>query len=131
MRWTNNPGIVNTIVIGPWNHGGWSRGEGESLGNVHFGSKTAEFFREKIELPFLKRFLKDDSKQENLPEAYVFETGTAQWRKYDSWPPKQSSEKKFYLHSGGKLSFQALEGNPSEFDEYISDPAKPVPLFPT
>jgi putative CocE/NonD family hydrolase len=126
----NNPGIVNTLVIGPWNHGGWSRGEGESLGNVHFGSKTAEFYREKIELPFLKRFLKDDSKQENLPEAYVFETGTAQWRKYDSWPPKQSSEKKFYLQSGGKLSLQAPEGEPSEFDEYISDPAKPVPFIP-
>ncbi|HKI72731.1 MAG TPA: CocE/NonD family hydrolase [Verrucomicrobiae bacterium] len=126
----NNPGIFNVLVIGPWFHGGWSRGDGDKLGNVDFHAKTAEFYRENIELPFLKHFLKDDPKFD-LPEAYVFETGTAQWRRYESWPPKNTREKTLYCHANGKLSFDPPANGTSPFDEYISDPAKPVPFIPS
>jgi len=125
----NNPGIFNVLVLGPWYHGGWSRSDGDKLGNVNFFSRTAEFYREHIELPFLRHFLKDDAKLD-LPEAYVFETGTAQWRRYDLWPPKNAREKTLYLHAGGKLSFDPPSNENAPFDEYISDPNKPVPFIP-
>jgi putative CocE/NonD family hydrolase len=125
----NNPGIFNILVLGPWHHGGWSRIDGDKLGHVNFYSKTSEFYRESIELPFLKHFLKDDPKLD-LPEAYVFETGTAQWRRYDSWPPQNAREKALYFHDGGRLSFGPPGNAPSAFDEYVSDPAKPVPFIP-
>jgi putative CocE/NonD family hydrolase len=125
----NNPGTFNTLVMGPWPHGGWSRGDGDHLGNVNFGAKTAEFYRDKIELPFLKHFLKDDPKFD-LPKAMVFETGTNQWRRYDAWPPKNSRERSLYLHAGGRLSFDPPAAGEAEFDEYVSDPAKPVPYIP-
>ena len=125
-----NPGITNNmLVMGPWFHGGWSRSDGDRLGNVSFNAKTAEFYRQNIELPFLRHFLKDDSSV-NLPKAYVFETGTAQWRRYDSWPPKNVRTNSLYFHAGGKLSFQPPANEPNEFDEYVSDPAKPVPCIP-
>jgi uncharacterized protein len=123
-----NPGIFNALVIGPWPHGGWGGGDGEHLGAVHFYSKTAEFYRQHIELPFLNRFLKGVTNAD-LPEAYVFETGTCQWRRYDSWPPRQAREKSLYFHSGGALSFQPPGNEKESFDQYVSDPAKPVPYI--
>jgi putative CocE/NonD family hydrolase len=125
----NDPGAQNMLVMGPWFHGGWSRGDGDHLGNVNFFSKTSEFYRQNIELPFLKRFLKDEGKFE-VPKAYVFETGTNQWRKYDSWPPKSAKERSLYLRAGGRLSFDAPSNDDAAFDEYVSDPAKPVPYIP-
>jgi len=123
----NNPGTFNTLVMGPWPHGGWSRGDGDHLGNVSFHGKPSEFYRDNIELPFLKRFLKDE--KADLPKAYVFETGTDQWRRYDAWPPKNATEKSLYLHAGGRLSFDPPSAGEAEFDEYVSDPAKPVPFI--
>jgi hypothetical protein len=117
------------LVMGPWFHGGWSRGDGDRLGNVSFHQKTGDFYRQNIELPFLKHFLKDDAKF-NHPKAWVFETGTDQWRRYDAWPPKNAKEKSLYFHASGRLSFDAPKGEAGEFDEYISDPAKPVPYIP-
>ncbi len=123
-----NPDGFNVLVMGPWAHGGWSRGDGDHLGNVSFHSKTSEFYRNNIELPFLRHFLKD-GEDPNLPEAYVFETGTCQWRRYDSWPPENTKERSLYFHGNGKLSFEPPKANEG-FDEYISDPAKPVPFIP-
>jgi putative CocE/NonD family hydrolase len=125
-----SPGAYNTLVMGPWEHGGWHTSDGESLGNVAFHQKSAEFYRNQIELPFLKHFLKgsDDPK---LPEAYMFETGTNQWRRYDSWPPKNITPKTLYLRPGGRLSFEApADSSAPAYDEYVSDPAKPVPFIP-
>ena len=121
----NNPGIFNSLVIGPWVHGGWARSDGDHLGDVQFAAKTSEFFRTNIQFPFFESYLK--GKATNLPKAYVFETGTNVWRKYDAWPPAQAHAKTLYLHAGGKLSFDP----PSEaegYDEYVSDPAHPVPF---
>jgi len=125
-----SPGCVNILVMGPWVHGGWASGNGDALGDVRFDSNTAEFFREKIELPFFNYYLMDKEKME-LPEAYVFETGTNQWRKFDAWPPKETLPKPLYFLANGKLSFEEPRTDGAgEFDEYVSDPRKPVPFIP-
>jgi putative CocE/NonD family hydrolase len=117
--------------MGPWAHGGWHGSEGDRLGNVAFHQKTAVFYRNEIELPFLKHFLMD-GEDPKLPEAYMFETGTNQWRKYDQWPPKNTTAKTLYFHPSGRLSFDPPTDTPAEdsFDQYVSDPAKPVPFIP-
>ncbi len=122
----NSPGGQNMLVMGPWFHGGWSRGDGDHLGFVNFNSKTSPFYQEFIELPFFEYWLKGKG-DGKLPEAYVFETGTNVWRREDAWPPKGVQSKTLYFGKGGKLSFDA----PSEsgFDEYVSDPNKPVPYI--
>jgi putative CocE/NonD family hydrolase len=127
----NSPGAYNTIVMGPWVHGGWARTAGDSLGDVHFDARTAEFYRENIELPFFNYFLKDKGRNE-LPEAYVFETGRNEWHKYEVWPPKGMVARSLYLRAEGKLSFEPPpEEGANVFDEYISDPKRPVPFMPT
>jgi uncharacterized protein len=120
-----NPGTANTLVVGPWVHGGWSRSDGDHLGDVPFNAKTGQYFRASIQFPFFEHYLK--GKGEAPPEAYVFETGTDVWRKYDTWPPKAAQAKTLYFHAGGKLSFDAPTEN-SAADEYVSDPEHPVPF---
>ncbi|MBI5689596.1 MAG: CocE/NonD family hydrolase [Verrucomicrobia bacterium] len=121
-----NPGITNVLVMGPWVHGGWSRTPGEQLGPVSFRAKTSEFYRQKLELPFFRRFLKDD--QTFTPaEAQVFETGTNRWRKFDTWPPAAAAPRTLHLAAGGALS-QAAPTERGAYDEFVSDPSKPVPF---
>src|SRR5262245_1327652 len=121
-----NPGITNMLVMGPWAHGGWGRGDGDKLGDINFRAKTAEYYREKIELPFFRHFLKGDTNY-TMTEAHVFETGTHQWRRFDAWPPKQTVARTLYFRSGGALAFEVPSYATDAFDEYVSDPAKPVP----
>ncbi len=122
----------NTLIMGPWRHGGWARGEGSTLGDLDFGSHTAEFFREQIELPFFTANLKDKGEglktapDKSVPKAWLFETGTNQWMRFAAWPPKQSVERSLYLGAKGKLEFTP---GASGFDEYVSDPARPVPIM--
>ncbi|MCC7154523.1 MAG: CocE/NonD family hydrolase [Bryobacterales bacterium] len=116
----------NFVVVGPWNHGGWSRGSGESLGRIQFGSNTAEYFREKVQAPWFAHHLKGKGKWE-LPEAYLFRTGLNRWMSYDEWPPRRAP-RKLYLRAGGRLSFDAPDAVESQtFDAYLSDPDNPVP----
>jgi putative CocE/NonD family hydrolase len=126
----NSRETANSLVMGPWLHGGWGRGDGAGLGHVRFDDKTAAFYREHIELPFFEYHLKGKGAP-NLPEAYVFETGTNQWRKYDAWPPRQAEPRALYLHAGGRLGFEPPPATESAaaFDEYPSDPARPVPYL--
>ena len=129
-RWTErqNPGITNLLVMGPWAHGDWGRKEGiENLGDINFRSKTAEYYRRQIELPFFRHFLKGDTNYTGS-EAQMFETGTHQWRRFDTWPPKQTVSKALYFRAGGALQFQPPKDAGGTFDEYVSDPAKPVPF---
>ncbi len=118
-------GSQNTVVIGPWVHGGWARSDGDHLGDISFGAKTGEFFRKEIQFPFFEHYLKD-AKAADLPKAYVFETGTNAWRKYPQWPPKQSETRMLYFHSDGTLSFDAQTA--SGKNAYLSDPHHPVPF---
>ncbi|GAC1469634.1 MAG: CocE/NonD family hydrolase [Isosphaeraceae bacterium] len=126
----NSPdAVANTLVMGPWFHGGWSGGVGDRLGHVSFNARTSEFYREQIELPFFQRHLKGKEPAEALPEAYVFETGTNRWRKLDAWPPRSAKPKTIYLRDGGALAFDPPRDEDSQaFDEYVSDPARPVPF---
>ncbi len=123
----NHPGANrNTLTVGPWLHGGWRRMPGDSLGHIAFGQPTSEYFQEEVQFPFFQHYLKgaDDW---DAPEAVVFETGANQWRTYDAWPPAAAVERKLYFHADGRLAFEP----PSEaqgYDEYISDPDKPVPF---
>jgi putative CocE/NonD family hydrolase len=123
----HNSGIFNALVIGPWVHGGWARYDGEHLGRVEFAANTADFYRKHILFPFFEQYLKSDGSAK-LPRAYVFETGTNVWRQYDAWPPKQAEKKTLYFHANGELSFDPPASDARAFDEYISDPAKPVPF---
>jgi putative CocE/NonD family hydrolase len=127
-RWTErqNPGITNVLVMGPWAHGDWGRKDGDKLGDINFHAKTAEFYREKIELPFFRHFLKGDTNY-TPTEAYVFETGTDRWRRFDAWPPEQVAPRTLYFQAAGALAFNPPSDSADAFDEYVSDPAKPVP----
>jgi putative CocE/NonD family hydrolase len=122
----NGPPPVNMLVMGPWNHGGFARGDGDRLGNVNFGSKTAAYYRERIELPFFMYYLKGrgDGK---FPTAQVFQTGLNQWRKFDSWPPAAAKPATIWLDAKGRIAWQ--QPAESGFDEYLSDPNKPVPYI--
>ena len=119
----------NYLVVGPWNHGGWRGKTGDKLGNIEFGSATAQYFRKNIETPWFAFWLKDKGKLQ-LAEATTFESGANEWRSYDSWPPKREvTARKLYFQSGGKLAFDPPPATKpdSAFDAYVSDPAKPVP----
>ncbi|MBZ5728088.1 MAG: CocE/NonD family hydrolase [Acidobacteriia bacterium] len=122
----SSPGAANTLVMGPWCHGCWARTDGDSLGPVRFGSKTAQFYRDEIEFPFFEYWLKGKG-DPKLPEAFVFETGANQWRREDAWPPADAQPKSLYLRADGQLSFDPPPEPATAFDEYVSDPAKPVP----
>ncbi|MGC2473694.1 MAG: CocE/NonD family hydrolase [Candidatus Sulfotelmatobacter sp.] len=123
----NNPGTFNALVVGPWVHGGWARYDGEHLGRVEFFSNTGDFYRKNILFPFFEHYLKGTA-DAKLPKAYVFETGTNVWRRYSAWPPKDAVTRTLYLQPNGALSFDQPASDSSPFDEYISDPAKPVPF---
>jgi hypothetical protein len=129
-------GASNILVMGPWSHGAWARSDGERLGDLEFRQKTGPFYRETIELPFFEHHLKGVGKLD-LPEAFVFETGRNEWKRYDAWPPKTAKAQTLYLQPGGALSWtpgaaplrepSIFRPNHPEYDEYVSDPAKPVP----
>jgi uncharacterized protein len=124
----NSPQHSNRIVMGPWFHGGWARSDGDSLGSVPFNSKTSEYFRAQIELPFFEYHLKGKG-SDKLAKANMFETGTNRWRQFETWPPPGSKEKALYFGSDGKLSLNGTSEQGEAFDEYVSDPAKPVPYY--
>ncbi|MCU7492223.1 MAG: CocE/NonD family hydrolase [Bacteroidota bacterium] len=123
----NNPGIENSLVMGPWYHGGWERSDGDHLGSVQFKEKTGPYFLKEIELPFFNFYLK--SKGTFTPnEATVFETGSNTWKTYEQWPPKSAVETSLYIQSGKGLSFNPPQNKGTSYDEYISDPNAPVPF---
>ena len=119
----------NFLVVGPWNHGGWAAGPGNQLGGIKWGSDTGSYYRAKVQAPFFARYLKDRAAP--MPEAHVFQTGANEWASYDQWPPASASVTKIYLQAGRKLSFTPpTAAGDGEFDEYLSDPANPVPYRP-
>ncbi len=122
-----NPGATNTLVVGPWTHGGWSIWDGDKLGDADFHQKTGVYFRAQIQFPFFEHYLKGRA-ADPLPKAFVFETGSNVWRKYDAWPPKSAAIKTLYFRAGGGLSFDP-PAEKSASDSYVSDPAHPVPYI--
>ncbi|MCU1266118.1 MAG: hydrolase CocE/NonD family protein [Acidobacteria bacterium] len=116
----------NFVVLGPWNHGGWN-GFGRNLGAIDFGSATGLYFRRDVQAPWFAYYLKDKGKL-NEAEAVTFQTGTNKWTTSDHWPPKESVERKIFLHANRKLSFEKPVGNKETgFESYVSDPTDPAP----
>jgi len=117
----------NKFVFGPWRHGQWGSNKGGyNLGNIQFGSNTSEWYIENIELPFFNYYLKGIGSPDSIAEATVFFTGENKWHKLKQWPPEDMQPTNLYLHKDGKLSFNKPQLN-NGFEEYVSDPAKPVP----
>jgi putative CocE/NonD family hydrolase len=113
------------LVIGPWHHG-QEIDDGSTLGALNFSSDTSLYFRRQILLPFLDRYLKNETPKQEIAPVTVFDTGTNVWRQLKSWPG-ETEAKPLYLQAGGKLSFTAPQAGDTAFEEYVSDPAKPVP----
>ena len=122
-----NPNAYNTIVMGPFGHGRWSRETGHTLhSNVYFGDSIATFYQKEIEAKFFNHFLKGNGdKNSGLPEAYMFDTGAKKWDTFAQWPAANASKQKLYLGADGKISFTAPSAAASV--SYLSDPMKPVP----
>ena len=120
------------LVLGPWHHGQEIR-EGSALGPVRFGSDTALTFRREILRPFLDHYLKDDAPKADVAPVTAFETGTNTWRRLPSWPAGCATgctvrATPLYLNAGLRLGFAAPQSGGAAFDDYVSDPAKPVPF---
>jgi uncharacterized protein len=116
----------NTLIIGPWTHGSWGRGPGRALDDIDFGSNTAEYFRQQVQQPFFAFYLRDQGAPP-VKEAMVFESGSNQWRSYDSWPAPGVQSRSLYFHGNGRLSFDAPTTAAAAADSFVSDPANPVP----
>lgn len=114
------------LIMGPWFHGSWTRGLGDSLKDLNFGQPTAKQFREEMELPFFKRHLKG-KQTDTLPAAKIFFTGSNQWASFKQWPPADVKPRSLYLKAENKLSFDRPDRSGDVFDAYLSDPDKPVP----
>jgi putative CocE/NonD family hydrolase len=120
-----SPENNNYLVMGPWTHGAWARNEWSKFGSYDFGSNTSQYFQDSLQTKFFNYFLKDEGSWD-ASEATVFETGTNRWRHFKQWPPENISQVSYYLSQNKKLSAQK-NNNKNSFDEYISDPANPVP----
>jgi len=126
---TNNDKVF--LVMGPWHHGQEIR-DGSELGAVKFDSDTALYFRREILRPFLDQYLKEGAPKADIPPVVAFETGTNIWRRLPAWPAGCASgctvrSTPLYFNAGLKLSFSSPVSEEAAFEEYISDPAKPVP----
>lgn len=120
-----NPGANNILVAGPWFHGGWVRSTGSSFGDIQFGQPTSTYYQQNLELPFFKFYLKGEG-DFNPAEANIFVTGSNQWKRFNAWPPAETESRNLYLQPNGKLAFTKV-GRTDSWDEYVSDPANPVP----
>ncbi|WP_075341895.1 CocE/NonD family hydrolase [Tenacibaculum agarivorans] len=122
----HQPNNYNTLVFGPWDHGGWSRSKVKTtVGNYYFGDSISLNFQKDIETKFFNHFLKGDGKpKSSLPEAYVFDTGKKEWKSYDAWPPKGMEKQSFYLSEDEVLS--ATQQGSTKI-QFVSDIKRPVP----
>ncbi|CAM1361024.1 X-Pro dipeptidyl-peptidase [Tenacibaculum soleae] len=122
----NQPNNYNTLVFGPWDHGGWARNKvANKVGNYYFGDSISLKFQKEIETKFFNHFLKGDgSKNSGLPEAYVFDSGKKEWKSYDVWPPKNAEKQSFYLSENQELTTSKKDNSKIDF---ISDIKRPVP----
>ena len=114
------------LVMGPWYHGQWASNSGTHLGHIQFGSNTAAWYQNNIEIPFFNYYLKEEGNKLQLPSATIFFSGENKWKSFDRWPPVNVENKTIYLESQGALSWKKPVYAHS-FTEYVSDPAHPVP----
>ncbi|MHB1057749.1 MAG: CocE/NonD family hydrolase [Rhodanobacter sp.] len=124
-------GNMVRLVMGPWHHG-QEIDEGSSLGAIRFGSDTAKYFREKILRPYLAQYLKDGAPKAGLAPVTAYQTGSNQWQRLPRWPLAcgngcAAKSRALYLQAGHRLGFDAPVAGDA-YDEYVSDPAHPVPF---
>ncbi|MBN8731798.1 MAG: CocE/NonD family hydrolase [Acidobacteria bacterium] len=119
-------GEMVRMVMGPWHHGQMIE-DAAALGAIRWGSDTGTYFRREILAPFLAEHLKEGAPKSGLPAVVAFESGTNKWRSLPAWPGAVKAAK-LYLRAGGKLSFEPPAQGEAAFEEYVSDPAKPVPF---
>ncbi len=123
----HDPDRTNIIVAGPWYHGQWHSARAESIGLIPYGGHdTAREFRENLEAPFFRYYLHGQGAKPDW-KATTFQSGSNEWRTYAAWPPKTAAPANLYLHSDGRLSFDAPAASDKAYREYVSDPANPVP----
>ncbi len=121
-----SPGAKNTLVMGPWGHGDWARETPKAIHNhLYFGDSVASFYQREIERKFFAYHLKDEGAND-LPEAYLFNTGNNQWQQFQTWPPADAPTVRLYFGENGKLSINQPIAETKNFS-YYSDPKKPVP----
>lgn len=122
-----NNNNYNTVVFGPWSHGDWARTKKrQAIGNVYFGDDISVNYQQDIETKFFEHFLKGDGNgKPKLPEAYMFDSGSLEWKEYTEWPPKNTAKKTFWLQNDQRLNDRAEKSY--TFEEFVSDPKKPVP----
>ncbi|MCU0454175.1 MAG: CocE/NonD family hydrolase [Bacteroidetes bacterium] len=121
-----SPGNDVKLVMGPWYHGQWSNESGDSLGIIQWGGSTSSYYTDSIEAPFFAHHLYGAAPP-SLPEANVFNTGTNTWHRMSVWPPQNRLDLRVYLDQKGRLSFTPPGRTATAYDEYMSDPARPVP----
>jgi hypothetical protein len=119
----------NKIVMGPWYHGQWGSNDGTHLGNVQWGSNTSEWYGKNIELPFFNYYLKNKGSIDQIKEANIFFSGANEWKQLPEWPLKNMKMQSFLLKEKGVISIGNKSTQLSSYEEYISDPAKPVPYI--
>ena len=119
---------LDHLVLGPWSHGQWGRPGGEQLGDVPWGQATSDTFLSRMQEPWFAYWLKGEG-DGRFPKARLFDGGARQWRSFDAWPPREARPRALYLHTGGVLSFEPPRAGEG-FDQYLSDPANPVPYRP-
>ena len=120
------------LVAGPWSHGGWARGDGNSHGTLRWQTKTGPWFRDSVEFPFYMHMLKNGP-DPKLPKLLLYRSGGEQWDRFAEWPARNTTTKSLYFTANGGLSWtkpstNATAGKGEGFDEYVSDPANPVPV---
>ncbi|MFA9206251.1 MAG: CocE/NonD family hydrolase [Burkholderiaceae bacterium] len=119
----------NKLVMGPWYHGQWASNDGSQLGNVQFGSNTSEWYGQNIELPFFNYYLKNKGSVDKIKEANIFFSGSNEWRQLPSWPVADMKMQSYLLSNNGNLKAGNKANTVAGYEEYISDPAKPVPYI--
>jgi putative CocE/NonD family hydrolase len=123
------------LVMGPWFHH-QERLDGSAIGDIRFGTDTAQFFRLSLLRPFFDHFLKDTPPPGRPFPVVAYETGTNRWEPLATWPAGcgvgacSLSAAKLFLQSGGGLDFKAPAEAQPGYTAYVSDPAKPVPFLP-
>lgn len=123
-----SPKTDNAIVIGPWYHGQWARDSGRAVGDLDFGSRTSDAYQRDMLIPFFEGHLKGDGMGKH-PKAWVFETGSNRWRTFDQWPPKEGAGRSIYLGASNSLTSDPPAAKSEKgFEEWVSDPANPVPF---
>lgn len=125
---------LNYLVMGPWRHSQVNY-EARNLGALKFDGDTALQFRRDVLKPFFDQYLVEGAPKADTPPVLIYDTGEDRWERLQRWPRScaegcAAGTKPLYLRAGGQLSFQPPQAGEADFDEYVSDPAKPVPFVP-